>query len=64
MEEEKPKSGSAIERAKEYGIDLTITQANLRKTPLERLEQLQAMANLVFQVRENTIPDQPNQNKQ
>jgi hypothetical protein len=41
---EQPKS--AIERAKEYGIDVTLLESNLRKTPTERLETLIAMMEL------------------
>ncbi|MBI3195717.1 MAG: hypothetical protein HYZ34_14810 [Ignavibacteriae bacterium] len=53
METEKPQSGSAIERAKEYGIDLTLNQSNLKMTPYERLQQLQSFARFVEKVRES-----------
>ena len=34
---------SAIDRAKEYGIDITLLESNLRRTPTERLEGLISM---------------------
>lgn len=37
---------SAIERAKQYGIDVTLLESNLRKTLTERLEGLIAMMEL------------------
>ncbi|MGH2569364.1 MAG: hypothetical protein ACRDGA_13585 [Bacteroidota bacterium] len=37
---------SAVERAKEYGIDVTLLESNLRKTPTELLEGLIAMMEL------------------
>lgn len=43
MSEEKM---SAIERAKQYGIDVTLLESNLRKTFTERLEGLVAMMEL------------------
>src|ERR1044072_5286023 len=35
-----PPAGSAASRAAEFGIDLTLTLANLRLTPEERIQQL------------------------
>lgn len=35
-----PPSGSAAERAVEFGIDLTLTLENLRLTPEERIRKL------------------------
>ena len=37
---------SAIERAKEYGIGITLLEANLQRTMSERLDGLTAMAEL------------------
>lgn len=37
---------SAIERAREYGIDITLLEANLQRTMSERLDGLTAMAEL------------------
>ena len=34
---------SAIDRAKEYGIDITLLESNLRRTQTERLEGLISM---------------------
>lgn len=36
-----PPPGSKIEAAKEFGIDLTLLLSQLRKTPQERLDDLQ-----------------------
>ncbi|MBI5214686.1 MAG: hypothetical protein HY960_02930 [Ignavibacteriae bacterium] len=56
METEKPQSGSAIERAKEYGIDLTLNQSILKQTPTERVLALQNMMRLVDEARKaNTV---------
>ena len=38
---------SAIKRAEEYGIDLTLLVENLRRTPTERLRRHQAMLEFV-----------------
>lgn len=37
-----PTPGSKIAEAAEFGIDLTLTVAQLRKTPQERIDDLQA----------------------
>ena len=37
---------SAIARAAAYGIDVTLLQAMLRRTPTERLQMLQSMLDL------------------
>lgn len=37
-----PRPGSKIAAAKEFGIDLTLVVENLRLTPQQRLEKLQA----------------------
>jgi len=37
-----PRPGSKIAAAKEFGIDLSLTASQLRKTPQERLDDLQA----------------------
>jgi hypothetical protein len=36
-----PKPGSAIARAKEFGIDLTLLNRRLKLTPEQRLDELQ-----------------------
>ncbi len=42
-----PPTGSAAERARDFGIDLTLTLQCLRLTPTERVRQLQlAMAEI------------------
>jgi hypothetical protein len=35
-----PPPGSAVERAAEFGVDLTLTLENLRLTPEERIRKL------------------------
>lgn len=37
-----PRPGSKIEAAKEFGIDLTLVVSKLRKTPQERIDELQS----------------------
>ena len=37
-----PRSGSKIAEARDFGIDLTLVAARLRKTPQERIDDLQA----------------------
>jgi hypothetical protein len=37
-----PRPGSKVAAAKEFGIDLTLTFGQLKKTPHERLEDLQS----------------------
>ncbi len=37
-----PRPGSKIAEAVKYGLDLTLVVENLRRTPQERLENLQA----------------------
>jgi len=37
-----PRPGSKIEPAKNFGIDLTLLVSRLRKTPQERIDDLQA----------------------
>ncbi len=44
-------SGSAIERARAYGIDISLLEANLERTPLERMQAHDAALNLVSELR-------------
>jgi len=37
-----PQPGTAAARARDYGVDLSLTVANLRLTPTERIQQLDA----------------------
>ena len=37
-----PRPGSKVAAAKEFGIDLTLTFGQLRKTPQQRLDDLQS----------------------
>ncbi len=43
---------TAIERAIEFGVDITLLQQNLKLTPTERLQQAQAFLNTVADIRE------------
>ena len=38
-----PRPGSKIAEAKEFGIDLTLLVGRLRKTPQERIDDLQSV---------------------
>ncbi|MGD9561583.1 MAG: hypothetical protein AB7F88_04570 [Pyrinomonadaceae bacterium] len=38
-----PRPGSKIAAAKEFGIDLTLIVSNLRKTPQQRIDDLQSV---------------------
>lgn len=43
---------SAIQRAIEYGIDITLLEANLRLTPTERVRKGEAFARFAWELRE------------
>ena len=47
-----PKPGTAAARAREFGIDLTLTVENLRRTPEERIIRLDRARNMIREVRE------------
>jgi hypothetical protein len=52
-----PEPGSALARAREYGIDLTLIARNISLTPEERLKNAvrsQAMARTLAEIRANT----------
>lgn len=50
---------SAREEAAAFGIDLALLDSNLRRTPEERLAQLEAMTRLSDQMQAQTLtPDQ------
>ncbi|MBI4548881.1 MAG: hypothetical protein HY707_12935 [Ignavibacteriae bacterium] len=49
MNEEKQKS--AVERAKEFGIDISLVEENLKRTPTERVEAMLSMLELVEEAR-------------
>lgn len=51
LEMKKSAESSAIARAQEYGIDLTLLIENLRRSPTERLRRHQAMLEFVEEVR-------------
>lgn len=38
-----PRPGSKVADAKEFGIDLTLTLGQLRKSPQERIDDLQSL---------------------
>jgi len=42
----KTESPSAIERAREYGLDISLLESNLVQTPTQRLQTLIGMAQL------------------
>ena len=45
-----------LRAAEEYGLDLTLLGANLRRTPAERLKQLDAMADFRARARRDRCP--------
>lgn len=47
----RPRRAAALERARDWGLDLSLLQANLRRTPEQRLRQLDAMVAFRRQVR-------------
>lgn len=47
-----PQPGTAAARARDFGIDLTLTIANLKLTPEQRLRRLDAKREAVRQIRE------------
>ncbi len=47
-----PAPGTAAARARDFGIDLTLTLACLRMTPQERIELLEAKRELVYLLRQ------------
>lgn len=46
-----PLSGSRVEAARDYGIDLTLLIERLRKTPEERVRDLQSAINGLEKIR-------------
>ena len=47
-----PAPGTAGARARDFGIDLTLTLANLKLTPQQRIEKLEAMREFVHELRQ------------
>lgn len=45
-----PKPGSAAARAREFGVDLTLTLSNLRLTPEQRLLRLEQARELLKEI--------------
>jgi hypothetical protein len=54
-----PAPGTAAARARDFGIDLTLTLACLRLTPQQRIEQLEAKQEFLRQAREAMRKDRP-----
>lgn len=48
-----PPPGSAAERAKEFGIDLTLTVDRLQRTSEQRLVELQSFVEQIEELRES-----------
>lgn len=42
---------SAVERAREFGIDISLTEENLRRTPTERIEALLSVLQFIHEAR-------------
>ncbi len=45
-----PKPGTAVARARDFGIDLTLTLSNLKLTPEERLLRLERARELLKEI--------------
>ncbi len=45
-----PLPGSKIAKAKEFGVDLTLLVENLRKTPQERINDLQSAMRFIDEI--------------
>ncbi len=45
-----PRPGTAAARAREFGVDLTLTLSNLRLTPEERLQRLERARELLKEI--------------
>ena len=45
-----PKPGSAGARARDFGVDLSLTLSNLRLTPQQRLERLERARELLKEI--------------
>ena len=45
-----PKPGSAAARARDFGVDLSLTLSNLRLTPEQRLERLERARELLQEI--------------
>lgn len=58
MVNRKSQNSPAIERAKEYGIDLTLNLSMLKRTPTERVQLLQEWMEFTLEIkrtRENIL---------
>ena len=53
----RPRPQVALERARDWGLDLSLVQANLHRTPEQRLRQLDAMVAFRRQVR-RVVPNE------
>ena len=51
-----PPPGSAAERARDFGIDLTLLIERLKRTPEERLNDLQHVMRTLEEMREQAAP--------
>jgi hypothetical protein len=51
-----PDPGTALARAKEYGIDLTLLVENARKTPEQCFDQAQGAARFIEEFRRSARP--------
>jgi hypothetical protein len=52
-----PKPGSAAARARDFGIDLSLTVSNLRLTPEERIRNLDRRSEQLRTVKAPAFPD-------
>jgi hypothetical protein len=57
MDDQDPAASSAWEQAIEFGIDVTLLEANLARTPAERLRELVAMNHLHARIQARTLSE-------
>ena len=55
-----PKPGTAAARARDFGVDLSLTVANLRLTPEQRIRQLDEFQSVMKQMRKAVITAKQN----
>ena len=55
-----PKPGTAAARARDFGVDLSLTVSNLRLTPEERVRQLDKFQGFMKQMRQAVITAKQN----
>jgi len=55
-----PKPGTAAARARDFGVDLSLTVSNLRLTPEERIRQLDKFQSVMRELRNAVVTAKQN----